>query len=83
QKAATPELSFSANNLYTKTTKESTQITEKQDEHMLASNYSSDAEEEMLLNPETNLQTMLLVITKLHTRPKKSNLLAQQQLIAY
>ncbi|CAG8838619.1 10103_t:CDS:1, partial [Cetraspora pellucida] len=53
QKPATSELSFSENNLYVETTKESTQITEKQDEHMLASSYSSDAEEEILLDPET------------------------------
>ncbi|CAG8601271.1 14115_t:CDS:2, partial [Cetraspora pellucida] len=42
-----------ANNSYTETTKENILITEKQDKHMLASNYSSDAKEEMLLNPET------------------------------
>ncbi|CAG8812380.1 23579_t:CDS:1, partial [Cetraspora pellucida] len=53
QKTATSELSFSENNPYVETTKESTQITEEQDEHMLASSYSSDAEEEMLLDPET------------------------------
>ncbi|CAG8714720.1 10610_t:CDS:2, partial [Cetraspora pellucida] len=41
------------NNPYVKTTKESIQITEEQDEHMLASSYSSDAEEEMSLDPET------------------------------
>ncbi|CAG8837289.1 3115_t:CDS:1, partial [Cetraspora pellucida] len=41
------------NNPYVETTKESIQITEKQDEHMLASSYSSDAKEEMLLDPET------------------------------
>ncbi|CAG8839706.1 19658_t:CDS:1, partial [Cetraspora pellucida] len=42
----TSELSFSENNPYVETTKESTQINEEQDEHMLASSYSSDAEEE-------------------------------------
>ncbi|CAG8756194.1 16632_t:CDS:1, partial [Cetraspora pellucida] len=53
QKAAASELSFSANNPYTEITKESIQTAEEQNEHMLASNYSSDAKEKILLNLKT------------------------------